>query len=141
MVFMGLVLLVVDISPGVRKCSRSLLTLTFALLLPSFFVSSPYIAFRPLLVCHPIFTQLEGIYFLKIIYTSETAGGPGGRDRTLALKSRKTLENQLIYFCIYLLGLPKYWGKQIFTHGRSAMPVSAVGHLVLILALKLFRKP
>ena len=23
-----------------------------------------------------------------------------------------------IFFCIYLLVMPKYWGKQIFTHGR-----------------------
>ena len=22
------------------------------------------------------------------------------------------------FFCIYLLVMPKYWGKQIFTHGR-----------------------
>ena len=33
------------------------------------------------------------------INTPGTAGGPGGRDRTLAV-------------------MPKYWGKQIFTHGR-----------------------
>ena len=38
--------------------------------------------------------------------TPATAGGPGGRDRTLAVKS------------IYLLVVPKYWGKQIFAHGR-----------------------
>ena len=34
------------------------------------------------------------------INTPGTAGGPGGRDQTLAVKRRK-----------------KYWGKQIFTHG------------------------
>ena len=43
--------------------------------------------------------------------TPGTAGGPGGRDRTLAVKSRKTLE--FFLFCIYLLVIPKYWGKQI----------------------------
>ena len=30
-------------------------------------------------------------------------------------KVQKTLENQ--FCCIYLLVMPKYWGKQIFTHG------------------------
>ena len=61
--------------------------------------------------------------------TPGTAGGPGGRDRMLAVKSRKTLENQFFFVkkkipkkhffcCIYLLVMPKYWGKQIFTHGR-----------------------
>ena len=39
--------------------------------------------------------------------TPGTAGGPGGRDRTLTV----------IFFCIYLLVMSKYWGKQIFTHG------------------------
>ena len=37
-------------------------------------------------------------------------GGPGGRGRTLSVKRRKTR--------IYLLVMPKYWGKQIFTLGR-----------------------
>ena len=48
--------------------------------------------------------------------TPGTAGGPGGRDRTLAVKSRKNTQKS--FFCIYLLVTPKYWGKQIFTHGR-----------------------
>ena len=56
----------------------------------------------------------------KIYNTPGTTGGPGGRDRTLAVKSKKkTLENQLtIFLCIYYLVMSKYWGKQIFTHGR-----------------------
>ena len=37
--------------------------------------------------------------------TPGTTGGPGGRDRTLAV-------------CIYLLVMPKYWVKNYFTHGR-----------------------
>ena len=61
--------------------------------------------------------------------TPGTAGNPGGRDQTLAVKSRNFFENQLffikknknyltnIFFCIYLLVMPKYWGEQIFTHG------------------------
>ena len=35
--------------------------------------------------------------------TPGTAGGPGGRDRTLA---------------VYLLVMPKYWGGNYFAHGR-----------------------
>ena len=35
-------------------------------------------------------------------YTPGTAGGP----------------KKNIFVCIYLLVMPKYWGKQIFTHGR-----------------------
>ena len=63
--------------------------------------------------------------------TPGTAGGPGGRDRTLAVKSRKnvrkitffSLQNKIYtlkiyFFCIYLLVMPKYWGKQISAHGR-----------------------
>ena len=61
-------------------------------------------------------------YFLTK-YTPGTAGGPGGRDRTMAVKSRKNARKSAffrkkIFFCIYLLVMPKYWGKQIFTHGR-----------------------
>ena len=63
--------------------------------------------------------------------TPGTAGGPGGRDRTLAVKSQKSLENHLFFlggkkitpkkyffFCIYLLVMPKYWVKNYFAHGR-----------------------
>ena len=55
--------------------------------------------------------------------TPGTAGGPGGHDRTLAVKSKinaRGKKNYLkfFFFCIYLLVMPKYWGKQIFTHGR-----------------------
>ena len=66
---------------------------------------------------------------LRISNTPGTAGGPGGRDRTLAVKSRKNvrkisfLRNKInlppkIFFCIYLLVIPKYWVKNYFTHGR-----------------------
>ena len=68
----------------------------------------------------------------KTIYnTPGTAGGPGGRDRTLAVKSRKIPPKSVFFrkkrkkltppkyfFCIYLLVMPRYWGKQIFTQGR-----------------------
>ena len=47
--------------------------------------------------------------------TPGTAGGPGGLDRTLAVKNK--IYTQKIFFCIYLLVMPKYWGKQIFAHG------------------------
>ena len=60
--------------------------------------------------------------------TAGGTGGPGGRDQTLAIKSRKMLENQFfsrkkvkiifLFFGINLLVMPKYWGKQIFAHGR-----------------------
>ena len=59
--------------------------------------------------------------------TPGTAGGPGGRDRTLAVKSRKNARKSVFcrkknknypnFFCIYLLVMPKYYGKQIFAHG------------------------
>ena len=45
--------------------------------------------------------------------TPGTAGGPGGRDRTLAIKSRKVLKNKN-YQNKFSFLLPKYWGKQIF---------------------------
>ena len=51
--------------------------------------------------------------------TPGTAGGPGGRDQ--AVKSffvKKYKLPKKIFVCIYLLVMPKYWGKQIFTHGR-----------------------
>ena len=61
--------------------------------------------------------------------TPGTAGGLGGRDRMLAVKEEKTPKNQFfsrkkiknyfknIFFCIHLLVMPKYWGKQIFSLG------------------------
>ena len=57
--------------------------------------------------------------------TPLTAGGPGGRDQTLAVESGKKARKSFFFvkkklhnfFCIYLLVMPKYWGKQIFTHG------------------------
>ena len=65
-------------------------------------------------------------------YTTGTADGPGGRDQTLAVKTRKLAQKsvcfrkkikttQKIYiFCIYLLVMPKYWGKQIPRSGSKA---------------------
>ena len=65
-----------------------------------------------------------------LLNTPGTAGGPGGRDRTLAVKSKKIARKsplflgeknylkKIFFFCIYLLVMPKYLGKQIFTHGR-----------------------
>ena len=62
--------------------------------------------------------------------TPGTAGGPGGRDRTLAVKSRKPSEKSPFFLkkikftqkkylvCIYLLVMPKYWGGNYFAHGR-----------------------
>merc|ERR1711892_509423 len=62
--------------------------------------------------------------------TPGTAGGPGGRDRTLAVKSRKNIRKitfflkkikftqKKYFFCIYLLVMPKYWGRNYFAHGR-----------------------
>ena len=59
-----------------------------------------------------------------------TAGGPGGRDRTLAVKRRKNSRKKhfffrekikitlKIFFCIYPLVVPKYWGGNYFAHGR-----------------------
>ena len=61
--------------------------------------------------------------------TPGTRGGPGGRDRTLAVKSRKTPKNQLFcckkikitinFKCICLLVMPKYWGKKFSASGVS----------------------
>ena len=70
-------------------------------------------------------------FYVSKIFTNTpgTAGGPGGRDRTLAVKSRKTAENHSfffvkklilpnIFFCIYLLVTPKYLERNNFAHGR-----------------------
>ena len=54
--------------------------------------------------------------------TPGTAGGPAGRDRTLAVKNRKNIRKIIkklkIFFCIYLLVMPKYWVKNYFAHRR-----------------------
>ena len=71
------------------------------------------------------------IYFYLFCWwnTPGTAGGPAGRDRMLAVKSRKTAWKIIFFFvkksnlppnffcCIYLLVIPKYWGKNYFAHG------------------------
>ena len=59
-----------------------------------------------------------------------SAGGPGGRDQTLAVESRKNVRKitffslkkikftpKKSFFFIYLLVMPKYWRKQIFSLG------------------------
>ena len=69
--------------------------------------------------------------FLKLFKnTPGTAGGPGGHDRTLAVKSRKNGRKVIFFrkknnftpkkyfFCIYLLVMPKYRVKNYFAHGR-----------------------
>ena len=33
-------------------------------------------------------------------------------------KAKNGENEKKIFVCIYLLVMPKYWGKQIFTHGR-----------------------
>ena len=57
----------------------------------------------------------------KHFYTPGTAGGPGGRDRTLAAKSRKNAKKSAFFVqkikIIKRIFMQKYWGKQIFTHG------------------------
>ena len=61
--------------------------------------------------------------------TPGTAGGPGGRDRTLAVAKnrakmtffsggKKNYPKKIFFFCIYLLVMPKYWVKNYFAHGR-----------------------
>ena len=81
--------------------------------------------------------QKNKIYPKKILFflhisssyanTPGTVGGPGGGDRTLAVESRKRPKNQFFFvknkfypkniflLFIYLLVMPKYWGKQIFS--------------------------
>merc|ERR1711892_1092867 len=65
----------------------------------------------------------------KKINTPGTAGGPGGRDRTLAVAKnrakmtffsggKKNYLKKIFFFCIYLLVMPKYWVKNYFAHGR-----------------------
>ena len=62
------------------------------------------------------------------INTPGTAGGPGGRDRTLAVAKnrakmtffsggKKNYPKKIYFFCIYLLVMPKYWVKNYFAHG------------------------
>ena len=68
--------------------------------------------------------QLLNISLVVItINTPGTAGGPGGRDRTLAVKSFKKSLNKnylkkIFFFGMYLLVMPKYWGDNYFAHGR-----------------------
>ena len=74
--------------------------------------------------------------------TPGTRGGPGGRDQTLAVKWRKNarksalfiqkskLSKKNIFFCIYLLVMPKCWRKQIFSLGSFPEAVSYT-HLTL----------
>ena len=40
------------------------------------------------------------------------------RENYLFFWGGKKLPKKSFFFCIYLLVMPKYWGKQIFTHGR-----------------------
>ena len=64
--------------------------------------------------------KISGSILSPVINTPGTAGGPGGRDRTLDIKSRKnvrkitffSLKNKIypkkiFFFCIYLLVMPK----------------------------------
>ena len=57
--------------------------------------------------------------------TPGTRGGPGSHDRDAGCKKKKKcqkisffVKNKNTFFCIYLLVMPKYWGKQIFAHER-----------------------
>ena len=65
--------------------------------------------------------------------TPGTAGGPGGRDRTLAVKSRKIARKSFFFrkkiklpkkkkIGIYLLVMPKYWGNK-FSESFSEGPL------------------
>ena len=67
---------------------------------------------------------------LPILYwnTPGTAGGPGGRDRTLAIKTRKTAEKKHIFFLKKIKFTPK---KYFFFHISSSY--------AKILGEKLFR--
>ena len=56
--------------------------------------------------------------FGYLVNTPGTSGGPGGRDRTLAMKRRINAPKFFFWCCKYLLVMPNYQGKQIFTHGR-----------------------
>ena len=91
------------------------------------------IAFLDEVVCVRLANRcvpLRDLNWLLLTNTPGTAGGPGGRDRTLAVKSRKLSEKTLFFlkkikfcqifffFCIFFLVMPKYWGEQIFAHGR-----------------------
>ena len=79
--------------------------------------------------CGLSWSRLKGLVFRA--NTPGTAGGPGGRDRTLAVKSRKNVQKisfffkknkiyqkKKYFFCIYLPVMPKYWGRNYFAHGR-----------------------
>ena len=50
--------------------------------------------------------------------TPGTAGGPGGRDRTLAVKRRKNSQKSVFFRKKIKITLKKYWVKNYFTHGR-----------------------
>ena len=74
-------------------------------------------------------SQLNYISKKANLNTPGTAGGPGGRDRTLAVAKNRTKMTffsggkknyppKIFFFCIYLLVMPKYRVKNYFTHGR-----------------------
>ena len=78
-------------------------------------------------MCYPVSTHKNVENY--DINTPGTAGGPGGHDRALAVKSHKIARNYFFsrkkikitpqsFFYIYLLIMPKYWGGNYFAHGR-----------------------
>ena len=74
-------------------------------------------------------TEQSRVVCKSNINTPVTAGGPGGRDRTLAVAKnlakmtffsggKKNYLKKIFFFCIYLLVMPKYWVTNYFAHWR-----------------------
>ena len=75
---------------------------------------------------YPLYMKYSSLFYYELISVKNKTRYTEilqGRDRTLAVKNRKinkksALPKKKFFFCIYLIVMPKYWGKQIFTHGR-----------------------
>ena len=65
---------------------------------------------------------LENFLILTCQYTPGTVGGPSGRDRTLAVKRRKTPENHMHISSSYakILGDTNFYTREIPQSGSKA---------------------
>ena len=67
-------------------------------LLKSLFMILWFIGYQPSASMMKLVREDSEKYQRKVTNSPGTAGGPDGRDRTLALKSKKMLENLCVFF-------------------------------------------
>ena len=61
---------------------------------------------------------LQGLRVAQAAVTERWPYKVEKRSKITFFSLKKKLTKKNIFFCIYLLVMPKYWGKQIFAHGR-----------------------